>query len=85
MGKDLGKELAHVICAALTKKDKGSFLDGDGILWRWVDNELIGKPAVQTKDLRHIWVEEAIKTPELIDDRYYNLDGSRKHKTKIEE
>lgn len=78
-----GKEIAHEFSKAFVKVFEGQHLDGDNILWKWVGDEYIGKPAVQMKDLRMIWLEDAIKTPELIDPVFYNLDGSRKTSEEI--
>ena len=56
-------------------KSKYTFLDSNNILHKWVNDEFIGKPAVQTKDLTIKWFDEV--NPEDIDTRYYNLDGSK--------
>ena len=41
---------------------KGSlFLDSNNILWKYKDNKYIGKRAIQTKDLRQVWIEDVNK------------------------
>jgi hypothetical protein len=78
-----GKEIAHEFCKTFIQVFGGQHLDGNDILWKWVGEDYIGKPAVQMKDLKIIWREDAIKTPELIDPVFYNLDGSRKTREEI--
>lgn len=68
--------LNHNYCKELTKVYGGEYFDSDNILWRWVGDEFIGKPAVQTKDFTIKWFDEV--TPDEIDTRFYNLDGTKK-------
>lgn len=77
------KEIAHEFCKTFIQVFGGQHLDGNNILWRWVGDTYVGKPAVQMKDLRMIWLEDAVKTPELIDPVFYNLDGTRKSREEI--
>ena len=63
-------------CKALTKRIGGEYFDSDNILWKWVDGEFIGKYAVQTKNLTIKWLDDV--RPDEIDERYYNLDGTKK-------
>lgn len=74
-----GFHFAKIFC----KKYEATYLDSDNILWVRIENEFIGKPSLQTKDLRTVWVEDAVLTPEIIDTRFYNIDGSRKSKEEI--
>jgi hypothetical protein len=60
----------------ITEKVGGSYLDSDNILYKWVDGEFIGKPSVQTKSLSRKWFDEV--SPDEIDTRHYNLDGTKK-------
>lgn len=76
-------EIKHEFRKILTMYPNSQLLDSDNILWKWVGEEFIGKPAVQMKDLRMVWREDAVKTPELIDPTFYNLDGSRKSNIEI--
>ena len=39
-------------------KFKFSYLDSNNILWKIRDKEIIGKRAVQTRDLSIVWLEE---------------------------
>lgn len=68
IGNAIGESFARVLGT--------EFLDSKNFLWRMKDGQWVGKPSVQTKDLRRIWVEEA--KPEDIDTRHYNLDGTKK-------
>lgn len=45
-----------------TYLNKGAlFLDSNNILWKYKDNKYIGKRAIQTKDLRQVWIEDVNK------------------------
>lgn len=45
-----------------TYLQKGSlFLDSNNILWKYKDDKYIGKRAIQTKDLRQVWLEDVNK------------------------
>ena len=49
----------NIIASVICKKDNNSsFLDSNNIVWKWINNEWIGKRAVQTFDLRTCWLEE---------------------------
>lgn len=48
----------------------------NGDVSKFIEGKWIRKPGVQTTDLRHVWFDEC--PTELIDTRYYNLDGSKK-------
>lgn len=39
-------------------KINASVLDENNIVWKWVDNEMIGKRSVWTQDHRACWLEE---------------------------
>ena len=45
---------SKVIC----KVYGGCFLDEKNILWKWVNDEWIGKRSVYTNDLKAKWIEE---------------------------
>lgn len=45
---------------------KGSFLDSQNVLWKLIDNKLVGKRSVWTYDNRACWLEET--TPENVKD-----------------
>ena len=47
--------LASKIC---TEENKYNFLDSNNILWKWVNDEWIGKRSVYTFDLRACWLED---------------------------
>lgn len=44
---------------------------------KWINDEFIVKPSVQTKDLRTVWFEDI--NPNDIDTKWYNLDGTYKY------
>lgn len=79
-----GKEFAHEFGKAFTEVFRGQYLHADNTLCKWIDGQYLCKPSVQMKDLRIIWHEDAVKTPELIDPVFYNLDGSRKTDDEIQ-
>lgn len=74
--EELKKEMSLSFLKDLCRVTGGNILDSDNIYWKLKDGEWIGKPSVQTKDLRRVWLEDV--NPEDIDDRYYNLDGTKK-------
>lgn len=47
--------IASKIC---TEENKYNFLDSNNILWKWVNNEWIGKRSVYTFDLKACWLED---------------------------
>ena len=40
---------------------KSQLLDKNNILWKFINNEWIGKRSVYTKDLRSCWLEDTIE------------------------
>ena len=38
--------------------EKSSFLDSNNIVWKWIDNNWIGKRSVWTFDFRACWLED---------------------------
>jgi hypothetical protein len=66
MDRNTEIEIAKIICEVTN----GCFLDGKtNILWKWIDNNWIGKPAIYTKNFRHVWMEN-IKNNDEIDNRF---------------
>lgn len=55
-GHDAAK---NIILFAMNRFQKNyCYLDENNILWRFVDGVFTGYPAVQTVDLRHVWVQD---------------------------
>ena len=49
----------NIIASAFCKRNKkSSFLDSNNIVWKWIDNNWIGKRSVWTYDFRACWLED---------------------------
>lgn len=71
------KELEEVMLESIADYFKGAgIIHSNGDLSRNINGIWVRKPSVQTKDFSRKWIEEV--SPEEIDDRYFNLDGSKK-------
>ena len=48
--------IASILCKL--DKEKFSFLDSKNILWKWINDEWIGKRSVYTFDCKASWLED---------------------------
>ena len=55
---DISNKLAESIVRCFESKEKCSYLDGDKIVWKLIDNKWIGKRSVWTFDFKSCWLED---------------------------
>lgn len=68
--------IQELISKEITKQVGGNVLFPNDTMGKWINGEFIIKSCCGRKNFSHDWIENVKK--EDIDDRYYNLDGSRK-------
>ena len=64
-------QVAQLICSF---NPKLSFLDSNNIVWKFVDNQWIGKRSVWTFDFRTCWLEDT--TPENVKSWWCGKDAN---------